>query len=88
MMSKEGEIRRDDHCLDYAGGGVILFGCHGGKGNQHWEYEHEKKTLRHVSSSKCLALTEAKDKLVMERCDSTEGRQRWKFKSYNETVTS
>ena len=86
MLSKEGEIRRDDHCLDYAGAGVILFGCHGGKGNQHWEYEHVAETLRHVSSAKCLAVNETKDKLVMEKCDSTEGRQRWRFKSYNETI--
>ncbi|KAH8355213.1 hypothetical protein KR093_008742 [Drosophila rubida] len=34
MLSKTGEIRRDTACLDYAGKDVILFGCHGSKGNQ------------------------------------------------------
>jgi len=34
MLSKAGEIRRDTACLDYAGKDVILFGCHGSKGNQ------------------------------------------------------
>ena len=34
MLSKEGEIRRDDHCIDFAGTNIILFGCHGGGGYQ------------------------------------------------------
>lgn len=36
MLSKTGEIRRDEACLDYAGTDVILYPCHGGKGNQVW----------------------------------------------------
>ena len=42
--SKENEIRRDDACLDYAGGlknalkpnQIITFPCHGDRGNQEW----------------------------------------------------
>ena len=41
MLSKEGEIRRDEACLDYAGTEVILYPCHGSKGNQFWEYSIE-----------------------------------------------
>ena len=41
MLSKEGEIRRDEACLDYAGTDVILYPCHGSKGNQFWEYNPE-----------------------------------------------
>lgn len=41
MLSKEGEIRRDEACLDYAGTDVILYPCHGSKGNQYWEYNPE-----------------------------------------------
>ncbi|RXG57974.1 putative polypeptide N-acetylgalactosaminyltransferase 9 [Armadillidium vulgare] len=41
MLSKEGEIRRDEACLDYAGADVILYPCHGSKGNQLWEYDPE-----------------------------------------------
>ena len=44
MLSKFGEIRRDDLCLDYGAGqdglmkaNIILFRkCHGYKGNQFW----------------------------------------------------
>lgn len=38
MLSKIGEIRRDESCLDYAGLDVILYPCHGSKGNQYWSY--------------------------------------------------
>lgn len=34
MLSKAGEIRRDEACLDYAGQDVILYPCHGSQGNQ------------------------------------------------------
>ena len=86
MLSKEGEIRRDDHCIDFAGTNIILFGCHGGGGNQKWNYSHESRTLRHPASSKCLALAESKDKLVMEPCSQEEGRQRWSFQTYNASL--
>lgn len=41
-----GEIRRDDGCLDYAGGmkdigktdKVLVLRCHGQEGNQRWLY--------------------------------------------------
>merc|ERR1719282_2092845 len=86
MLSKEGEIRRDDACLDFAGRDVILFTCHGGKGNQEWSYDHDTMTLLHPSSKKCLTLSEKKDKLSMEKCNEEEGRQRWKIQSYNATL--
>jgi hypothetical protein len=46
-MSKTFEIRREEKCLDYAGGhaelhkpGKILsFSCHSMQGNQMWTYE-------------------------------------------------
>eukprot|EP00092_Neocalanus_flemingeri_P005465 GFUD01005893.1.p1 GENE.GFUD01005893.1~~GFUD01005893.1.p1 ORF type:complete len:612 (+),score=116.80 GFUD01005893.1:189-2024(+) len=87
MMSKQGEIRRDEACLDFASKDVILFSCHGGGGNQHWEYSHEKMRLHHVVSKKCLTLSEKKDKLTMEACDDNEDRQNWKFQSFNSTIS-
>ena len=39
MLSKMGEIRRDDGCLDYSGGAnVIIYPCHSQRGNQEWQY--------------------------------------------------
>lgn len=37
MLSKAGEIRRDEACLDYSGNDVVLYPCHGSKGNQVFE---------------------------------------------------
>lgn len=34
MFSKAGEIRRDEACLDFSGTDIILYPCHGSKGNQ------------------------------------------------------
>lgn len=41
LLSETGEIRRDEACLDYAGTDIILYPCHGSKGNQQWFYDHE-----------------------------------------------
>jgi len=85
MMSKQGEIRRDEACLDYAGSDVILYPCHGSKGNQYWVYNHQDSTLRHGSSSRCLTISTKKDKLLMENCNKENERQRWKFQNYDPT---
>lgn len=39
MYSKSGEIRRDETCLDFSGHDVVLYPCHGAKGNQLWLYD-------------------------------------------------
>jgi hypothetical protein len=38
MLSVAGEIRRDEGCMDYAGQFVMIYPCHGMKGNQEWVY--------------------------------------------------
>ncbi|XP_043597672.1 putative polypeptide N-acetylgalactosaminyltransferase 9 isoform X3 [Bombus pyrosoma] len=83
MLSKTGEIRRDESCLDYSGTDVILYPCHGSKGNQQWIYNHQTKQIRHGSSDKCLAITESKQRLIMEECSATAARQRWSFENYD-----
>ncbi|KAF0307909.1 Polypeptide N-acetylgalactosaminyltransferase 5 [Amphibalanus amphitrite] len=45
LMSKDGEIRRDEACLDYAGTNVTLYPCHGSRGNQFWIYNPKVMTL-------------------------------------------
>lgn len=83
MLSKEGEIRRDEACMDYAGSDVILYPCHGSKGNQFWQYKPETNRLVHGTSKKCLAISPDKKKLRMEDCDPEEGRQKWRFDNYD-----
>ncbi|XP_073970549.1 polypeptide N-acetylgalactosaminyltransferase 9 isoform X2 [Rhodnius prolixus] len=83
MLSKEGEIRRDEACLDYAGQDVILYPCHGSKGNQLWYYKPDSSMIQHGSSKKCLAISSNKQKLLMEDCNSNAPQQMWRFDNYN-----
>ncbi|XP_054713959.1 putative polypeptide N-acetylgalactosaminyltransferase 9 [Uloborus diversus] len=82
MLSKEGEIRRDESCLDYAGKDVILYPCHGSKGNQLWFYDPNTHSIQHGSSKKCLEISIDKQRLMMSECNGTE-RQKWTFQNYN-----
>merc|ERR1711892_1357050 len=77
MLSKNGELRRDDACLDFGGTDVILYTCHGAKGNQWWSYNNEDHTMRHVATRKCLAITGDMKKLTVEECVPSSPRQVW-----------
>ncbi|CAG4956364.1 unnamed protein product [Colias eurytheme] len=82
MYSKNGEIRRDETCLDYSGHDVVLYPCHGAKGNQLWLYDPNTKLLRHGSSEKCMSINRNKDKIVMETCNESESRQMWNMENF------
>uniref|UniRef100_T1JB07 Polypeptide N-acetylgalactosaminyltransferase n=1 Tax=Strigamia maritima TaxID=126957 RepID=T1JB07_STRMM len=83
MLSKEGEIRRDEACLDYSGDDVILYPCHGSKGNQYWMYDPNSHTIKQGSSKKCLEMGPDRVKLIMSDCDLNNSRQRWSFQNYD-----
>ncbi|XP_042902744.1 putative polypeptide N-acetylgalactosaminyltransferase 9 [Parasteatoda tepidariorum] len=87
LLSRDGEIRRDEACLDYAGKEVILYPCHGSKGNQLWIYNDKSKTLQHGSSGQCLEMSEDKQSVQMQEC-SDESRQKWQFQNYDPTKLS
>lgn len=87
MLSRDGEIRRDEACLDYAGKDVILYPCHGSKGNQLWLYDPKTQRIQHGSSGQCLEMSTDKQKVLMEDC-SSEPRQRWAFQNYDPTKAS
>lgn len=88
LLSKEGEIRRDEYCIDYPGrGSVVTYECHGSKGNQLWEYNHESGRIYHPISRKCLALSDDDKKLIMSACDKANDRQSWAFQHYSSTVS-
>ena len=48
----------------------------------------QSETLKHGSSRKCLAISDKKDRLLMESCQPKEPRQRWKFSTYNPSNAS
>uniref|UniRef100_A0AC35GUG7 Polypeptide N-acetylgalactosaminyltransferase n=1 Tax=Panagrolaimus sp. PS1159 TaxID=55785 RepID=A0AC35GUG7_9BILA len=84
MYSKDGEIRRDESCVDFAGKDVMIFPCHGMKGNQEWKYNHKTHQLLHVVTGKCLEMTKDGARLLMSPCDTENAYQNWTFKDYNE----
>uniref|UniRef100_A0A0K0G3E8 Polypeptide N-acetylgalactosaminyltransferase n=1 Tax=Strongyloides venezuelensis TaxID=75913 RepID=A0A0K0G3E8_STRVS len=85
MLSKTGEIRRDESCIDFDGKRVIIYPCHGSKGNQLWLYNHNLKQIKHHVSGKCLSMKKGPLKLIMLRCDPSNENQQWKFQNYNHT---
>lgn len=84
MLSKDGEIRRDESCVDFAGQEVMIFPCHGMKGNQEWKYDHKKSQLLHKVTNKCLEMTKDGARLQMRPCETTNEYQQWVFKEYDE----
>uniref|UniRef100_A0A914I3E3 Polypeptide N-acetylgalactosaminyltransferase n=1 Tax=Globodera rostochiensis TaxID=31243 RepID=A0A914I3E3_GLORO len=85
MFSRDGEIRRDESCIDFAGKEVMIFPCHSQKGNQEWRYNHKLRQLLHVVTGKCMEMTRDGNKLKMSACNTESAYQQWTFKDYNET---
>jgi polypeptide N-acetylgalactosaminyltransferase len=91
MMSKTGEIRRDEMCLDFSSqknslrkkDKLITYSCHGSEGNQKWYFENG--LLRHDSGN-CIEIDPADKKLFMNECDIRNGHQIWKWKKYEITL--
>jgi len=77
MLSKDGEIRRDEGCMDFAGQFVMMYPCHGMKGNQEWIYGPDN-TIRHRNSNLCIEMSEDGQKVEMKPCDGNL-RQVWKW---------
>ena len=76
LLSDHGEMRKDEGCLDYSGGKVLLEECHGLKGNQLWEYTSQNR-LMHTNSHKCLTIQEKN--ITMIPCTGN-GSQMWAWR--------
>lgn len=82
-MSKNGEIRRDEVCVDSTPNGIQLYVCHGMKGNQFWTYNEKTKHLK--NGIRCMAINEEKNKVYMEYCDDVKLSQKWILENFNST---
>lgn len=86
MLSKHGEIRRDEHCFDYAQGKsgigkpdkIFTYNCHSSGGNQFWEMT-ENGQIKH-DSGLCIEMDESRVKIHMQICNANEPKQIWKWK--------
>lgn len=86
MLSKHGEIRRDEHCFDYSlgkggrgfPGKLFTYNCHNQGGNQRWEVTNEGQ-IKHESGL-CIEMDESRVKIYMQDCDTKNPRQIWIWK--------
>lgn len=88
LLSRDGEIRRDEACVDYAGKDVVLFPCHGSGGNQLWLYDNETQLVRHSTSGRCMEIAHDRVHIKMSDCDPSNGAQKWTFQHYNATLAA
>ncbi|XP_064607959.1 putative polypeptide N-acetylgalactosaminyltransferase 10 [Liolophura sinensis] len=65
---------------------VILFSCHGMKGNQWWKYNMDTNQLKHVISNQCLDADAERKDVYMNPCDTDSNTQKWTFGNVNETA--
>ncbi|EFO20718.2 glycosyl transferase [Loa loa] len=86
MLSKDGEIRRDESCIDYAGVDVMVYPCHGMKGNQEWKYLLYQSQFLHVVTNKCLEMSRDGTRLMVNVCDRTNPYQQWLIQEFNRTL--
>lgn len=67
---------------------VLLWGCHGGQGNQLWRYDPVSEHLIHGGNPRCLDHDPERKELFVARCDGSSPTQRWTFQHFNETALS
>lgn len=93
-MSKRNEIRREEKCLDYAGGQVNLrqpekiqsVACHSMQGNQMWFYQDQM--IRHASGY-CMELSSNNDHdIYMAMCEPSNPNQKWSWKKRMQNATT
>lgn len=65
---------------------VVLFGCHGMKGNQHFKYRIAAKQMYHPVSNLCMDCDSERGEVFMSKCDASKTSQRWQWQHLNETV--
>ncbi|XP_055592041.1 putative polypeptide N-acetylgalactosaminyltransferase 9 isoform X2 [Uranotaenia lowii] len=81
FYTPEGEVTREDHCLDYDGKKLEMIRCHGMRGNQEFRYSKPFQQFKHSLSGLCLGWGETH--LVMDICDSDNKRQIWVMEHFN-----
>ncbi|XP_063825889.1 putative polypeptide N-acetylgalactosaminyltransferase 9 [Ostrinia nubilalis] len=79
--SPDGEIKREDKCLDYIFSIVTLYIC-GGR-SQVWIYDTKTKHIRHMDTQKCLQVAKFSEglRLILEKC-STSSAQMWVVENF------
>ncbi|KAF5302006.1 hypothetical protein FQR65_LT08671 [Abscondita terminalis] len=62
---------------------IMLYPCHGSKGNQYWKYDTDKQWIIHGGNPRCLDCDPGAKKLYVAKCDDTSRTQKWRFENLN-----
>jgi polypeptide N-acetylgalactosaminyltransferase len=65
---------------------VVLFACHGMKGNQHFTYKIEEQQIYHPLNGHCLDCDPERGEIFMNPCDNSKKSQKWIWKNMNKEV--
>jgi len=65
---------------------VILYNCHGMRGNQWFKFNVDTKQLYHPVSAQCLDCDGGSKEIFMSRCDINSRTQQWRFEKVNTTL--
>jgi polypeptide N-acetylgalactosaminyltransferase len=65
---------------------VVLFACHGMKGNQHFQYKIAEQQIYHPINGHCLDCDPARGEIFTSPCNSTKQSQKWVWKNLNKEV--
>lgn len=60
---------------------VLLFDCHGYRGNQEFRYNIDTNQLHHPVSNLCVDCNIETKELFMTQCDAKSQTQKWKFQN-------
>ncbi|XP_063413499.1 putative polypeptide N-acetylgalactosaminyltransferase 10 [Mytilus trossulus] len=63
---------------------VLLYNCHGMKGNQRFKYNIDTKQIYHPISNQCLDCDPSNKELFMNPCDQSSDTQKWKVEHIEE----
>ena len=78
-LTKQGQVTREDHCLDYDGKELAMFRCHGLGGNQQWSWDPQTKLLKKLTYDRCLQWDL---ELSLVVCDPNQPKQKWLMQNY------
>ncbi|XP_058836082.1 putative polypeptide N-acetylgalactosaminyltransferase 9 [Topomyia yanbarensis] len=81
FFTSDGEITREDHCMDFDGTKLDMIRCHRMKGHQLWVFDSDSKQFRHVYHKRCLEWDAGK--LKMSDCAEVGTKQQWLIQHYN-----
>lgn len=62
---------------------IVLYPCHGSKGNQYWKYDVDKQWLVHGGNPRCLDCDPGTKRLYVTSCDNSSKTQKWRFENLN-----